>query len=160
MSVIPQGNRRQMEHQEYRNDLRVSQLLDSFVTKVADTLNLEEEKSFPGMSDNQRRPPVIEEEVDVNIPDNVSGDIDPEIDIQEVMNQSDGLPEERSIEQEGRFETKVNDVAQAILSGLNLDPSQWTINTNVTSKGEGDVDAIAINMKKAVPESGPEVQKP
>ena len=163
MNVLPSGNRKKMEKQQYLSGGYASDsIIERMLRKIALTdVDMRPDEALDSLSSPREAP---------------GGVASDGSQLQDTMNQSNSLPRDKNSfpvdenenygmgqekpADQGRFESKVNDIAQSVLKGLNLDPSQWTINTNVTSKGKGEVEAISITMKKIVTEPGPVVQKP
>ena len=160
MSIVPSGNRRQMESQSYLynyHDSATDSIIDRMLQKAAE-LDIN-----PQDATSQLATPAIPERGSRGS-DTATVNENPQPNVDDVMNDSNSLPQQQEAPSNGmgagRFENKVNQVAQDVLGSLDLDPSQWTTNTNVSSGAGGEVAAISINLKRSKPEAGPVIQKP
>ena len=161
MSIVPSGNRRQMESQSYLynyHDSATDSIIDRMLQKAAE-LDIN-----PQDATSQLATPAIPERKPVREPGTATVNENAQLNVDDVMNDSNSLPQQQEAPSNGmgagRFENKVNQVAQDVLGSLDLDPSQWTTNTNVSSGAGGEVAAISINLKRSKPEAGPVIQKP
>jgi len=149
MSIVPSGNRRNMESQQYFYNEDASSSIKKMFEKIADTLDLNREEEFGDFSPNQNKPidtdPVVDNQFETDR-------------LQEAMNNSSTLPQSQNQPlAKGGFEDKVNGVVQKILQGLEFDPEQWEVNTNTTSE-KGAITRIQIVMTREAPEAGPVIQ--
>ena len=152
MHVSPSGNPRRMEQQQYVDGNTASSVIEEMIRKVADTLDLGQDTSQ-----------LLQPKSNAAVPaQTAKGNAPAEnTDVQNAMNQSNTLPEPDVRSGTGRFENKVNQVAQDVLGSLDLDPSQWTTNTNVSSGAGGEVETISINLKRsAQPQGTKQVEHP
>ena len=153
MYITPSGKSKRMEQQSYAETSSINSLIE----KIAGTLDIDP----GGVSAPATKRPMDTSTNETTTTNPQDEGVTAHPDLQNAMNQGTTLPPDQDPNQtqSGRFENKVNQVAQDVLSSLDLDPSQWTTNTNVSSGPGGEVATISINLKRSA-KTGPEIQKP
>ena len=136
--IVPSGNRRQMESQSYlynEHDGQVESIIETMLRKAA-ALDIDPTDAVGELGTQRPQAGPTRAPVDQS-------------QVADAMDQSNSLPPKVPETQAGRFESKVNQVAQDVLGSLDLDPGQWTTNTNVSSGAGGEVETISINLKRS-----------